>query len=53
MQNRPDVDRIERDLLERSPALLGGSIGTFADLFEQLARADAAARRSRPRRNAL
>ena len=39
--NRPDVDRIERDLLERSPALLGGSIGTFADLFEQLARSDA------------
>ena len=29
---------IERDLLERSPALLGGSIGTFADLFEPLAR---------------
>jgi ATP-dependent helicase/DNAse subunit B len=42
--NRPDVDRIERDLLERSPALLGGSIGTFADLFEQLARSDAHAR---------
>lgn len=42
--NRPDVDRIERDLLERSPALLGGSIGTFADLFEQLARSDPAAR---------
>ena len=42
--NRPDVDRIERDLLERSPALLGGSIGTFADLFEQLARSDARAR---------
>jgi len=32
--NRPDVDRIERDLLERSPALLGGSIGTSGDLFE-------------------
>ncbi|MBA3717010.1 MAG: PD-(D/E)XK nuclease family protein [Actinobacteria bacterium] len=42
--NRPDVDRIERDLLERSPVLLGGSIGTFADLFEQLARADGGAR---------
>jgi len=42
--NRPDVDRIERDLLERSPALLGGSIGTFADLFERLARSDASAR---------
>ena len=42
--NRADVDRIERDLLERSPALLGGSIGTFADLFEGLARSDPAAR---------
>jgi ATP-dependent helicase/DNAse subunit B len=41
--NRPDVDRIERDLLARSAALVGGSIGTFADLFEQLARADRAA----------
>jgi ATP-dependent helicase/nuclease subunit B len=36
--NRSDVDRIERDLLRRSPALLGGTIGTFGDLFEQLAR---------------
>jgi ATP-dependent helicase/nuclease subunit B len=38
--NRPDVDRIERDLLRRSPALVGGSIGTFADVFETLARGD-------------
>jgi ATP-dependent helicase/nuclease subunit B len=36
--NRADVDRIERDLLRRSPALLGGSIGTFDDLFESIAR---------------
>src|SRR5438876_11744930 len=36
--NRSDVDRIERDLLRRSPALLGGSIGTFDDLFRELAR---------------
>jgi len=42
--NRPDVDRIERDLLRRSPALVGGSIGTFADLFERLARADGGSR---------
>jgi ATP-dependent helicase/DNAse subunit B len=42
--NRPDVDRIERDLLRRAPALVGGSIGTFADLFEQLARANGGSR---------
>src|SRR5438876_2103101 len=38
--NRSDVDRIERDLLRRSPALMGGSIGTFDDVFRQLARGD-------------
>src|SRR5436190_15745483 len=38
--NRSDVDRIERDLLRRSPALLGGSIGTFDDVFRALARGD-------------
>ncbi len=42
--NRSDVDPIERDLLRRSPALIGGQIGTFADLFEELARADGGAR---------
>src|SRR5919201_1489126 len=36
--NRPDRERVERDLLGRSPALLGGTIGTFDDLFEQIAR---------------
>ena len=36
--NRSDVDRVERDLLRRRPALLGGSIGTFDDLFEGIAR---------------
>jgi ATP-dependent helicase/DNAse subunit B len=36
--NRGEVDRIERDLLERRPALLGGAIGTFDDLFERVAR---------------
>jgi ATP-dependent helicase/DNAse subunit B len=35
---RGDVERIERDLLSRSRALLGGRIGTFDDLFEQIAR---------------
>src|SRR5687768_6646693 len=36
--NRADVDRIERDLLTRVGALLAGSIGTFDDLFRELAR---------------
>ena len=36
--NRADVDRVERELLARRPALLGGSIGTFDDLFERLVR---------------
>ncbi len=35
--NRPDVERVERDLLARCGALLGGSIGTFDDLFERIA----------------
>jgi ATP-dependent helicase/DNAse subunit B len=32
-----DVDRVERDLLGRAGALLGGSIGTFDDVFNLLA----------------
>jgi ATP-dependent helicase/DNAse subunit B len=36
--NRSDVERVERDLLELQPALLGGSIGTFDDLFNRIAR---------------
>src|SRR5436190_6588740 len=35
--NRSDVDRVERDLLARAGCLLGGSIGTFDDLFERIA----------------
>ena len=35
--NRSDVERVERDLLARSGALLGGSIGTFDHVFERLA----------------
>jgi RecB family exonuclease len=38
--NRAEVERVERDLLTRSPALLGGTIGTFDDLFELIARSD-------------
>jgi ATP-dependent helicase/DNAse subunit B len=37
--NRGDVDRVERELLARSPALLNGSIVTFDDLFERIVRA--------------
>jgi RecB family exonuclease len=36
--NRSDVDRVERDLLTRTSALLGGTIGTFDDLFAAIAR---------------
>jgi ATP-dependent helicase/DNAse subunit B len=32
-----DVERVERDLLGRAGALLGGSIGTFDDVFERIA----------------
>ena len=32
-----DVERVERDLIERAGALLGGSIGTFDDVFDQIA----------------
>jgi ATP-dependent helicase/DNAse subunit B len=38
--NRADVDRVERDLLERAGALLGGQIGTFDDVFESIARSN-------------
>src|SRR5919108_2175927 len=34
---RPDVDRVERELLARCHGLLGGTIGTFDDLFERIA----------------
>ena len=42
--NRADVERVERDLLRRRPALLAGRIGTFDDLFEEIARGDPDAR---------
>ncbi len=42
--NRPDVERVERDLLGRCGALLGGSIGTFDDLFDRIAAGNGGAR---------
>ena len=42
--NRADVAGVERDLLERCGCLLGGSIGTFDDVFERLAARDPGAR---------
>lgn len=42
--NAPDVERVERDLLRRAGALLGGSIVTFDDLFRRIALASPAAR---------
>jgi ATP-dependent helicase/nuclease subunit B len=35
--NRADVDRVERELLRSTGALLGGSIGTFDDVFRSIA----------------
>ena len=35
--NRIDVDRVERDLVRRRPALLAGTVGTFDDLFGHIA----------------
>jgi ATP-dependent helicase/DNAse subunit B len=35
--NRPDVERAERDLVRRAGCLLGGTIGTFDDVFDELA----------------
>ena len=35
--NRADVAAVERELLDRAPALLGGTIGTFDDVFARLA----------------
>ena len=43
--NRPDVDRAERELLTRAGALVGGSIGTFDDVFERIARGNGAHKR--------
>jgi len=42
--NAADVERVERDLLRRAGALLSGSIGTFDDVFRELALAGGGAR---------
>lgn len=42
--NAADVERVQRDLLRRTGALLGGSIGTFDDLFRELAQGGGEAR---------
>ncbi len=42
--NRSDVERVERELVARRPALLGGLIGTFDDVFERVAYAGEGAR---------
>ena len=36
--NRSDVEAVERELLALQPVLLGGSIGTFDDLFKRIAK---------------
>jgi PD-(D/E)XK nuclease superfamily len=41
---RSDVDRVERELLALRPVLLGGSVGTFDDLFERIVRGGGATR---------
>ena len=46
--NRSDVDLVERELLARRPALLAGTIGTFDDVFERIARAGGEGRRPLP-----
>jgi hypothetical protein len=43
--NRSDVDRAERDLLALQPVLLGGTIGTFDDVFVTIARSSGQALR--------
>src|SRR5215216_5236110 len=43
--NRSDVEQAERDLLELQPALLGGTIGTFDDVFSSVARGGGQSRR--------
>src|SRR5262249_23557323 len=39
--NRSDVERCERELLASCGCLMGGTIGTFDDLFRELARGGA------------
>ena len=44
-----DVERIERELLAQSGALLSGDIGTFDDVFERIARAGGSSNAGRDR----
>ena len=34
--NRPDVEAVERELVRRRGVFVGGSVGTFDDLFEEV-----------------
>ena len=34
--NRPDVEAVERELVSRRGVLVGGRVGTFDDLFEEV-----------------
>ena len=43
--NRSDVERVERELVERCGGLLAGTIGTFDTVFEALAHGDGGGRR--------
>jgi ATP-dependent helicase/nuclease subunit B len=43
--NRADVERVERELVERHGGLLAGTVGTFETLFGELARADGEGKR--------
>ena len=43
--NRADVERVERELVERCGGLLAGTVATFDGVFEHLAGADRAGRR--------
>ena len=42
--NRSDVERVERELLRMTPALIGGTICTFDDVFESIGTGDGGAR---------
>src|SRR5688500_7242087 len=45
--NRPDVERVERELLALRQGLLGGSVGTFDDLFRRILKRSGGGERQR------
>jgi ATP-dependent helicase/DNAse subunit B len=45
---RADVERVEHDLLKRAGVMLGGRIGTFDDLFEEIAAGSGTSLRDTP-----